>query len=270
MTDLLRMDFRRIIKSKSTYICFLALLATIIICVLLLKVVADPQLRTAAQGQGVAINVNEDAAVESLFNITYTDAFSSTIFRGGIFFVVISSLLSLWICTDFDSGFAKNIFAIRASRWSYILSKWVAIQTVSLLYITALTGIFLLACQAMGLTFKEAPAEDYVKFILIYWILGGAYAAMLTVLSVLLRNKAACIASALLLGSGTVLTAVDAILTALRIHVYNSFDYTLYGCVQDIIFPVTQEKFTLCIVIGIIWLIFWLFLSIFIIHKKDI
>lgn len=274
MFDMMRMDFRRILKSKSIYICLLILLVTIAGFLFIFKLSIDEQMRSSIEAGGAVFMMNGEEMTGEQLAAAYTQIpaiaiLSSTIFRGGVFFIVIAILTSLFICSDFDSGFAKNIFSLRNRRFTYVLSKWIAMQSVSLVFILFLIGEFILFCHLFSLPFRETPLEEYAKFTLIFWLTGGGFSAMLTFVSVLFRNKAVSVGSALLLASGTVLTIIDSITTALKLD-FIHYDFTLYGCIQDISFPVTAEKLSLCLGAGLVWTFVWLVLSIFILQKKDI
>ncbi|MCU6747871.1 ABC transporter permease [Faecalicatena acetigenes] len=274
MFDMLRMDCRRILKSKSLYICFLLLLVAVTGFLFTFKLSIDDQMRSAAETNGIifmmnGVEMSGDQIASAYAKIPAVDILSTTIFRGGFFFIIIALMTSLFICSDFDCGFAKNIFSLRNRRFTYILSKWIVIQVVSAVYILLLIIGFILACRMFRLPFMETSFQEYAKFTLLFWLTGSGFSAMLTFVSILFRNKAISVAAALLLASGTALTALDSITSALHIAFIN-YDYTLYGCIQDISFPVPAEKLTLCLGTSLTWLLIWLLLSVFILQKKDI
>ena len=268
MFDMIRMDFRRISRSKGIYIAFFVLAVMVVFCLFLVKTTLDPQIQSMLTDSGFQVYINGEGLPEVL-RAPYTELLSSTVFRGGVFFIVLSILASLFICTDFDSGFAKNIFSLRASRFSYLISKWLCFQIVALIYILLLIGAFILACRAFHLPFTQSEADDYTKFVLIFWLATGGYTAMLTAFSLFFRSKAAAIAAALLLASGTVLQALQSIAGVLKLD-FIRFEYTIYGSVENITFPAVQDTFMRCITVSIAWTIVWLILSALVLQKRDI
>ena len=58
MFDMLRMDCRRILKSKAVYICFLLLLLAVTGFLFTFKLSIDEQMRSAAEANGVIFMIN--------------------------------------------------------------------------------------------------------------------------------------------------------------------------------------------------------------------
>lgn len=92
---------------------------------------------------------------------------------------------------------------------------------------------------------------------------------MLTAFSLFFRSKAAAIAAALLLASGTVLQALQSIAGVLKLD-FIRFEYTIYGSVENITFPAVQDTFMRCITVSIAWTVVWLIISALVLQKRDI
>lgn len=259
MFDLIRMDMRRIFRSKAVYAGLLLLAAAILISLVTLKyVTADEE---------SIVNTTQEQ-ISQILSSTQTDVLYSTVFNGGFFAITLSILTVLFLCSDFESGFAKNIFALRAKRYGYLFSKWLVLQMVSALYLlTAVVWLFL-GEALFHLTFAASAVSDFVWFVLIFWLLSGAYIAQMFAVCMILRSKAAGIAAAILLPGGFAVIILSSLFGALGMEF--PMDYTLYGCVQKLGSPIHFSDFCLPGGVCAAWLIVWMAAAAFALQKKDI
>lgn len=129
--SMLKVDFRRMFKSKLFYILLAcALIIPILITVMMTmmdgSVSVDPQtgVETVMQGpenswQSIGTLPTDDGAamggmdVMSMCNIN-------------MMFMGVAVFICLFISEDFRSGYAKNLFTVRAEKGDYVISKTLA------------------------------------------------------------------------------------------------------------------------------------------------
>lgn len=131
MKSMMKVDFRRMLKSKLFYILMVcALVIPILMTVMMTmmdgSVSVDPQtgVETIIEGpenawQSIGALPTEDGEtmggmdVMSMCNIN-------------MMFMGVAVFICLFISDDFRSGFAKNLFTVRAKRGDYVVSKTLA------------------------------------------------------------------------------------------------------------------------------------------------
>ena len=110
MLNMLRMDLRRMFRAKMMFIAFLCLSAGILISIITLRTVTDPELRQQAIDAGVEITSDDQTDFNAIRSLTETQALCTTIYSGSFIFVALYIIVVLFVCNDYSSGFAKNIF----------------------------------------------------------------------------------------------------------------------------------------------------------------
>ena len=89
MLNLLRMDLRRMFRSRMFYIAFLCLTAGILIMIIMLHTITDPELREQAIDAGMKFTTTNDSDFDEIRQMSETEALCSTIYSGGFFFVAL-------------------------------------------------------------------------------------------------------------------------------------------------------------------------------------
>lgn len=135
MLNMLRMDLRRMFRSRMFYIAFLCLTAGILIMIIMLHTITDPELREQAIDAGMKFTTTNDSDFDEIRQMSETEALCSTIYSGGFFFVALYVVAVLFICSDFSSGFAKNIFSYNGGRWRYFAGKMICMSVVCAVWI---------------------------------------------------------------------------------------------------------------------------------------
>ena len=123
MFNLLRMEIYRVKRSKSFYICFgMMMLATVLVYGMM-------WMFDTPQGQDVALRIGMITAEEAgkveniLEGIDSLGFFRQICLDGGMYNLLFGIWVMLFVCSDFQSGFIKNIMALHQNRWNYIGSK---------------------------------------------------------------------------------------------------------------------------------------------------
>ena len=126
--SMLKVDFRRMFKSKLFYIliaCALVMpiLMTVMMSMMDGSVSVNPQTgeETVMQGpentwQNIGTLPGEPLGGDEIFMMCNIN----------MAFMGVAVFVCLFICDDFRSGYAKNLFTVRSKRSEYIISKTVS------------------------------------------------------------------------------------------------------------------------------------------------
>lgn len=268
MLNMLRMDLRRIFRSKMFYIAFLCLTLGILLTIVTLRTVTDPKLRQQAIDAGMEITASDESDFNEIRSLTQTQALCSTVYNGGFFFVALYIVAVLLVCSDFHSGFAKNIFSFYGGRWRYFVSKLLCMTAVCAIWIVGTFFVFWLTCFLGNLKFADAGPVNYGMFFGGYLLIGIAFCAQAIFMSVLFRSEGAGIAASLILPGGIAAALFDAILGLFGI---SFLDKTLYGSVQHMTgYLVMGSPVMKMLIVTAAWFVVWTVLSLWTLHKKDI
>lgn len=203
MFNMLRMDMRRMLRGKSFLVCLGILVFTTILTFLLLWMITDPAMHKLLTENGFTITVSDQEVVASA-GIDILNLFHQTNLSGGMFAVVTGILAVLFTCSDFESGFAKNIFSVCDRRFKYLLSKFICMCAVNLIYLAGTLVLALLINLAAGTPFAVNSAGEIIFFLASVWALENAFSALVLMVCMISRNKAAGITAAIIVCGGVV------------------------------------------------------------------
>ena len=146
MLNMLRMDFYRLIRSKSLYICLGLLAAASVLCYWMIWLVVTPQGQAAAESLGMAayLYTAEDFGPQILQQYDTLDMLREICMDGGAYTCILGIFTALFVHMDFHSGFLKNTLSLHRSRWKYICSKTLLAALVNLCILLLLLGLCLL------------------------------------------------------------------------------------------------------------------------------
>ena len=131
MKSMLKVDFRRMFKSKLFYIliaCALVIpiLMTVMMTMMDGSVSVDPQtgVETVIHGpenawQSIGTLPTADGAAMGGMDVM-------AMCNINMMFMLVSGFICLFVSDDFRSGYAKNLFTVRAKRGEYVVSKTVS------------------------------------------------------------------------------------------------------------------------------------------------
>ena len=128
-SSMLKVDFRRMFKSKLFYILLAcALLMPILMTVMMAmmdgSVTVDPQ--TGVE----SIMVGPENTWQNIGTLPGGEAMGGmdvfAMCNINMVFMLVAVFICLFISDDFRSGFAKNLFTVRAKKGDYVISKTVA------------------------------------------------------------------------------------------------------------------------------------------------
>ena len=255
MFNFLRMDFYRMVHSKTTWI-FVGIIA--ISCIFITGVMgylssdAFKELYLAAQAGagngdlsvimgspsfGVTAITSSDLADANLVMMMTggtIPAFLGGIFiNGGALSTLVMLYVALFFASEFDSGFAKNIFTTRTNRVAFFASKAVFMLAVAVGFSAFAFGLLYLGSLVIGLDLQGAPLGDFALWCALVVLVLFTLAMIVAFVTWLIRNKVAGILVAVFVGANVVyqlVTLICQLIPALN-EVPN---YLLSGCLASL------------------------------------
>lgn len=227
MFNLLRMDLYRLKRTRSVYICLAFLFATIALCYWMIWMITTDTGKEFAAGIG-AVTISGQTWENDLLEEGYNtlSMLRDACMNGGAYCCVLGLVTALFVCSDFNSGFIKNIMSLHRNRWKYVASKLFTAGILNFIYLTLLFGFSLLMNLFFQNLFPYAGITDCLFYLSWAWIITTAFATLTILISIFTRSTAAGVASTLLLGSGVPVIAASSITGLFQANGW--FPYTLY------------------------------------------
>ena len=127
--SMLKVDFRRMFKSRLIYILLAcALLMPILMTVMMAmmdgSVSVDPQTGVESVMEGPENTWQNIGTLPGGENMGGTEVFAMC--NINMIFMIVAIFICLFISDDFRSGYAKNLFTVRAKKGDYVISKTLA------------------------------------------------------------------------------------------------------------------------------------------------
>lgn len=207
MANLIRMDLRRMARQKGFYV-MLGILAGVSVFVFWLMYLAvNPEAQESAANMGIVTHGTmggpEEIEEMSLLKIYYM-----TNVGDGLFSVLTGILAAIFMGTEFESGFIKNIGALYNRKAKYIFSKLLCLSLVNLIFLTVTYLSTWLINQCLGGFWTAPSSNDLLLCALGSWLLLNAISALIVLVCVISRSKAVGIGAALVIGSGMLVNAL--------------------------------------------------------------
>ena len=209
MFNLLRMDLRRLFRTRSFYIVLAVTAAIIVFMSVMMAAVADPERLEALESTGVVVTDGSDGEIRAeLMRMTQLE-FAHECMGSGFLLIMVGIGVTLFVHNDFSSGFVKNICAVRPRRPEYVLSK----ALVAGVYSAALTvlGILLLTTLPIlaGLPLTASPVARILQYSFWLWLPCWAFGLTGVLLVLLTRGTTLGILVAVFSGGGVVAMLVQ-------------------------------------------------------------
>ena len=224
MKSMLKVDFRRMFKSKLFYIliaCALVMpiLMTVMMAMMDGSVSVDPQtgVETVMQGpentwQNIGTLPGEPLGGDEVFMMCNIN----------MAFMGVAVFVCLFISDDFRSGYAKNLFTVRAKRGEYVVSKTLSGFICGALMLIAYLIGSILGGAISGLSFDlhGLNAGNIVMCMLAKIFLMLVFVSIFTLISVAAKQKA-WLAICGSLGGGMLLFMMVSMITPLGSTIMN-------------------------------------------------
>jgi len=253
MLNVFKMDMRRILHSKMFYICLFSMVL-VTGSMIIFGVVPD---FASIMGAGAA--GSEDAMMGNMMGI-------------GMAFMVISIFYALFICQEFTSGFAKNIFARHADPIRYIGGKLLSltISGTAMMLAFVIISMMLMAIAGGGVALSGGIIG--LLTLLIGKIFAITTLAALILFTCLFSRKAAVsIVVGIVVAMGAIPMLLNIIGSVVGLPwIANIMKYTISGLSGLCTLTFSLSTFVIIIIGNLIWTALFIALSRRAVKVKDI
>lgn len=214
MRNLFRMDLRRLLRGKTLYILIGVLIIVVLSSVLMSR---------------------QDANITDMLGASSGGMFDAEGggFGSGMGISIIYGLLGLvamlFICNDYSSGYAKNIFTVHTNKWNYFVSKLLTMMVASTIMIGAFLTVSFILCLLTGRGVALDNPFGFIMFIFQKWLVSGAFSAIYIFINLLTRNKAVGSVAAFLIGMGGLVMGLQLFFGMIGVDGTIIIDSTIYG-----------------------------------------
>lgn len=287
MLNLLRMELRKIFRDKGLYITLAVFLGILVIAVVSLKLVTDPQLTQKAVSAGFELDASDLQDGQEFISSTKYEFLGNLLFSGGLMVSFAAVLSSLMCCQDFSTGFAKNIFSFYPRRMDYLLSKLAAVSIVTGFFMLVLTLLSLGLLWAFGFSNPLGDPVQLLFMLLTGWAALTALIGQNLLFCMMTRSVWISILLSLVCGFGTVPGLLQLFLGAWDLSVGKLFPSYLAMTAP---YVTGSESFSLSsslllsllgsgspelnplfsVFVSFVWILIYLLLASRVLNKKDI
>lgn len=252
MLKLLRMDVYRLFHRKTLYVLLVAMSAIMLSMLFL----TDPSTMTINSVMGVMQGVNMENFMSAASGL-------------GLVYTLICILLSFFVCDDFSTGFAKNVFTVHANKRDYIASKILSTMLASGVMMLVSTVESVGFCVISGI--ELGSIGGIIVFFVEKWLLSAPFAAAILFVSLLARNKGIGFLFACLLGTGGLVMGISWAFEALHIpYASQILSWTMYGASTVPELGFRMSGLLHVVAAAVIWSVVYGSLSAAVLKKKDI
>ena len=183
MFNMLKMDLRRLFKSRNFYIILGVTAVLILMVAMLTAVVSDPETLDSMGVSGAEIDEIDRKMLEEIRNMTQLDLAYETL--GGGFLLLMTGIgVTIFVGSDFTSGFVKNICCAQPRRVNYVLSKALTAGVYSGIITLLGTLLILLAPYLYGMRPVPNTAPEILQYLFWMWLPHWAFALMALALEI--------------------------------------------------------------------------------------
>ncbi len=252
MVNIMRMDLYRLVHGKSLWIFLAAIAALAAMGAGMMGVVTDPAFMESmamsyTNGAPAGVNIGfsssgpdasdlaeANAAVAMLAQGLSPEALIGNVFLGGgglsCLFVVF---LAIFLASEFESGFSKNVFTVQPRRLALLGARTLEVLVLAALFTALMIGATLATAAVVGLELEPTPPTDLLLWGALVALTAAGF-GMLTALAVwATRKMAAGIVIGIVLGAGLVTAGLQALLL-LAPSASHLADYTLSSCMASL------------------------------------
>ncbi len=184
-------------------------------------------------------------------------------------FIFGGIMVSIFIGHDYKSGYVKQLFATHAKKQDYMISK-----TISCAFaIVCMCWAYLIGGTIGGLVSgydTSVKIDSLVVAVVGKMVLSLGWASLFTFLNVIFRKYfGISVASSFFFGTGILIIGVAAVVDALALPA-GFLNIFLYGASVNACLASGFGAFITCIVVSVVWTIFYNLLGTFLLNKSDV
>ena len=189
MFNLLRMDLRRLFRTRSFYVVLAVTAALLVMTVAMVSAVIDQAKLDALKSTGIVVTGgNSEDMMELLRGMNRLD-FLHECLGSGFLLALACTGMTLFVNGDFSSGCVKNICFARPRRWEYVLSK-ILIAGFYSAVITILGVLVSLVCPVLlGMSLEPSSFAEILQYAFWMWLPTWAFSLLGLTLVLLTRSS---------------------------------------------------------------------------------
>ena len=201
MFNMLKMDLRRLFKSRNFYIILGVTTVLVLMVAMLTAVVSDPETLDSMGVSGAEIDEIDRKMSEEIRSMTQLDLAYETL--GGGFLLLMTGIgVTIFVGSDFTSGFVKNICCAQPRRAIYVLSKVLTAGVYSGILTILGVALVLLAPHLYGMHLLPSTMFDILQYTFWMWLPNWAFGVMALFMVLLARSSTLGILMSLASGLG--------------------------------------------------------------------
>ena len=295
MVNILRMDLYRLLRSKSLWICLGVMVILAAMTIGMFGLLTNADFMQWAQSSGatvssasnsvVSIGVNGNStmsteeiartiaqAQEAISNSSLLTMTGTTLINGNALAIMFTIFLSIFLASEFESGYSKNVFTVQPNRITFLGAKLVEIVLIAAVF-TAVSLASIAAVGAIaGLSFASTSAVDILIWGALVTLVLSGFGMLIALIIWLTRKVAAGIIGAVVLVTGMLVMIVQALLSLFP-AVSHLTDFTLYSCMSALgrgLYVEGGLSVAHIAGVGLAFVIVYSVLSAVVLQKKDV
>ena len=209
MFNLVRMDLRRLLRTRSFYIILAVWAALLLMLVLLVAKIADPEAMDAMQESGMVVVGGDDAQMSEEIRGLSQLEFIYECLGSGFLLVLTGIGVTLFVYGDFSSGCIKNICFAQPQRWKYVFAKAVTAGVYSAVMIVSSIVLLTVSPGLFGLHPARDAAADILQYAFWLWLPCWGFGLLALSLVLLTRGSTMGIILSVLGGSGLIAAMLE-------------------------------------------------------------
>lgn len=282
MFNILRMDLYKMFKSKSFYILNVALLVIALSMALLMKFTLTMDFEKGQQSNlsynrnEEMLSTNDPSVTEEEYNSMQAEIIDTMTVNEFIVFqyseflisILLVIFIALFICSESDTGFIKNIIPLKNSRINLLISKniivifFIIIQGI-IGFIASIISNLIVSGKVNILDFKEL-----VIYLGIQMLLRIAFGSLLILFAYLFKSKSASMSVGILLSVNIHGLFLDMLNRVVSISNLNLSKLSIIGNVSIVRFD--HDDYQRVIIISIVYFILYNIITTIRVNKMEI
>lgn len=268
MFNLVKTDIRRLFRSRSFYIILTVTAVLILALVALVATMTDQRVLNAIESQGEEIDQSEYEMREE-FNRMGQLNFAHECLGSGFLLLMTGIGMTLFVHSDFSSGFVKNLCFARPRRWEYILSKVLAAGVYS--GVITILGVFLALVSPglFGFHLAASPIGHMLRYMFWLWLPNWAFSLMALALTLLAHGSTLAIVMSVVSGGGVTVAVLRPVCQMLgwpALDRYLLSSVTQFQCVP----APGMSQINLILASSAGWALLYVVGSLFLMENRDI
>lgn len=194
LRTMLKVDFRRMFTQPLLYI-MLGICLVIPILILVMTTMMDGSVSVNPQTGAETVIEGFDNVWQILGSVSSTGMNMSMDMTAmcniNLLYFIVAAPICIFVSADFRSGYAKNLFTVRAKKTDYVVSKTAVCFLAGMLMVLAFFIGSLIGGKVAGLSFHMAGfgADNIFMCLLAKMLLMGVFAALYLLWSVVGKAK---------------------------------------------------------------------------------